>query len=156
MVRGLPKVSCTEGVCPGCVLDKQHQDPFPKGTTSLATSPLELVHSILMSFPTRSFSGLSMHLPSLMILQGALGFTFLSTRVRFLPLLKPSRPLLRSRHHTLSRNCTQIMGGSMSASHSWSFARHKASNINIWFLIPLNKMASLKGRTRHSKRWRTA
>ena len=54
---GLPKVSCTDGVCPGCVLGKQHQDPFPKGKAWRATTPLELVHSNLMSFPTRSFSG---------------------------------------------------------------------------------------------------
>jgi hypothetical protein len=57
LVLGLPKVSCTDGVCPGCVLGKQHQDPFPKGKAWRATTPLELVHSDLMSFPTRSFSG---------------------------------------------------------------------------------------------------
>ena len=53
----LPKVSCTKGVCLGFVLGKQHQDPFPKGKASYATTPLELVHSDLMSFPTHSFPG---------------------------------------------------------------------------------------------------
>ena len=57
LVLGLPKVSCTDGVCPGCFLGKQHQDPFPKGEALHATKPLELVHSDLMIFPTRSFSG---------------------------------------------------------------------------------------------------
>jgi hypothetical protein len=57
LVLGLPKVSCTDGVCLGCVLGKQHQDPFPKGKALHATTPLELVHSDLMSFPTHSFSG---------------------------------------------------------------------------------------------------
>ena len=38
MVLGLPKVSCTEDVCPSSVLDKQHQDPFPKWRASRATS----------------------------------------------------------------------------------------------------------------------
>ena len=57
LVLGLPKVSCTDGVCSGCVLGKQHQDPFPKGKAWRATTPLELVHNDLMSFPTCSFSG---------------------------------------------------------------------------------------------------
>lgn len=57
LVLGLPKVSCTDGVCLGCVLGKQHQDPFPKGKALRAIVPLELVHSDLMIFPTRSFSG---------------------------------------------------------------------------------------------------
>ena len=57
LVRGLPKVSCTDGVCPGCVLGKQHQDSFPKGKAMCATETLELVHSDLMIFPICSFSG---------------------------------------------------------------------------------------------------
>ena len=57
MVLGLPIFSCIESVCSGCVLGKQHQDPFPKGKASRVTSPLELVHSDLMCFATCSFSG---------------------------------------------------------------------------------------------------
>ena len=52
LVLGLPKVSCIDGVCPGCV-----QDSFPKGKAMCTTKPLELVHSDLMIFPTHSFSG---------------------------------------------------------------------------------------------------
>jgi hypothetical protein len=55
-VLGLPKVSCSDGVCLGCVLGKQHQDNFPKGKALQAMKPLELVHSDLMSFLNRSFS----------------------------------------------------------------------------------------------------
>jgi hypothetical protein len=57
LVLGLPKVSCTGRVCLGCDLDKQHHDRFPKGKALHATTPLELVHSDLMSFPTLSFLG---------------------------------------------------------------------------------------------------
>lgn len=31
LVLGLPQISCTYGVCHGCVLGKHHRDPFPKG-----------------------------------------------------------------------------------------------------------------------------
>ena len=147
IVCGIPKVSCTEGVCPGCVLGKQHQDPFPNGTASHATSPLELVHSDLMPFSNRSFSGAKYALTFIDDFSRHSWVYFLMYKTKFLSLLKPSRPLLRSNHHTLSRNYAQIMGGSMSTRHSWSFARHKESSINIRFLIPLNKMVSLKGRT---------
>ncbi|KAH9292456.1 hypothetical protein KI387_042361 [Taxus chinensis] len=57
MVTGLPKVKSHDGVCPGCMLGKQHLDPFPKGQAKRATARLELVHSDLTSFPHRSFSG---------------------------------------------------------------------------------------------------
>lgn len=57
MVTSLPKVSCSDGVYPGCALGKQHQDPFPKGNANRASSLLELVHSDLMVFPHPSFTG---------------------------------------------------------------------------------------------------
>ena len=38
-------------------LAKQHQDPFPKGEASQETTPLESVHSDLMSFPICYFLG---------------------------------------------------------------------------------------------------
>lgn len=31
LVIGLPQISCTNGVCQGCALGKQHRDPFPQG-----------------------------------------------------------------------------------------------------------------------------
>jgi len=30
LVHGLTKFSCTDGVCPRCVLGKKHHDPLPK------------------------------------------------------------------------------------------------------------------------------
>jgi len=57
IVLGLPKVSCTDGVCPLCVLGKPYQDPIPKGKALRDIVPLELVHSDLIIFPTHSFSG---------------------------------------------------------------------------------------------------
>ena len=50
LVFGLPKVSCTYEVCPGCFLGKQHQDLFPKGKEWRVATPIELVHSDLISF----------------------------------------------------------------------------------------------------------
>ena len=57
LVLGLPQITCTNGVCHGCVLGKQHRDPFPHGWATRALAPLELIHSDLMSFPTPSFFG---------------------------------------------------------------------------------------------------
>jgi hypothetical protein len=47
MVIGLPPVSCRDGVCAGCVLDKHHQDNFDKCSSLHALGPLQLVHSDL-------------------------------------------------------------------------------------------------------------
>jgi transposase InsO family protein len=58
MVTGLPLVSCRDGVCVGCVLDKHHRDSFNKRASCHASGPLQLVHSDLcgpLSYP--SFSG---------------------------------------------------------------------------------------------------
>jgi transposase InsO family protein len=58
MVTGLPLVSCRDGVCAGCVLDKHHWDSFDKRASWHASGPLQLVHNDLccpVSSP--SFSG---------------------------------------------------------------------------------------------------
>jgi hypothetical protein len=47
MVTGLPLVSCRDGVCVGCVLDKHHRDSFEKRASWHASGPLQLVHSDL-------------------------------------------------------------------------------------------------------------
>ena len=52
LVLGLPKISCTDGVCQGCALGKQHRDSFPHGRATHALVHLELIHSDLMSFST--------------------------------------------------------------------------------------------------------
>jgi transposase InsO family protein len=46
-VTGLPLVSCREGVCADCVLDKHHRDNFEKRASWHALGPFHLVHSDL-------------------------------------------------------------------------------------------------------------
>ena len=58
MVTGLPMVSCRDGVCSGCVLEKHHRDSFEKRASWHASAPLQLVHSDLCGpLPVASFSG---------------------------------------------------------------------------------------------------
>jgi transposase InsO family protein len=58
MVIGLPLISCRDGVCVSCVLDKHHQDNFDKCASWHASTPLQLVHSDLCGpLPSPSFSG---------------------------------------------------------------------------------------------------
>jgi transposase InsO family protein len=47
MVTGIPLVSCRDGVCVGCVLNKHHWDSFDKRASWHASGPLHLVHSNL-------------------------------------------------------------------------------------------------------------
>jgi hypothetical protein len=58
MVTGLPLVSCRDGVCVSCVLDKHHRDNFDKRASWHASGPFQLVHSDLCGpFSSPSFSG---------------------------------------------------------------------------------------------------
>ena len=47
MVASLPPVSCRDGVCASCVLNKHHRDNFDKRASWHALGPLQLVHSDL-------------------------------------------------------------------------------------------------------------
>jgi hypothetical protein len=47
MVTSLPLVSCRDGVCASCVLDKHHRDSFDKHASWHASGSLQLVHSDL-------------------------------------------------------------------------------------------------------------
>jgi hypothetical protein len=47
MVTRLPLVSCKDGVCAGCVLEKHHRDSFDKRASWHALGPLHIVHSDL-------------------------------------------------------------------------------------------------------------
>lgn len=44
MVLGLPNVDTRHGICPACILGKQHHEPFPKHADRGATIPLAIVH----------------------------------------------------------------------------------------------------------------
>eukprot|EP00253_Pinus_taeda_P019127 PITA_19127 len=58
MVTGLPMVSCRDGVCSGCVLEKHDRDSFEKRASWHASAPLQLVHSYSCGpLPVVSFSG---------------------------------------------------------------------------------------------------
>jgi hypothetical protein len=57
MVKGLPDIQFSEGVCEGCILGKHPEENFEKGKARRASSSLELVHSDLMgAFPHPSIS----------------------------------------------------------------------------------------------------
>jgi hypothetical protein len=47
MVTSLPLVSCRDGVCAICVLNKHHRDNFDKCASWHSPTPLQLVHSDL-------------------------------------------------------------------------------------------------------------
>ena len=57
MVKGLPYIHFSEGICEGCILGKHPEDKFEKGKERRASSSLELVHSDLMGpFPHPSIN----------------------------------------------------------------------------------------------------
>jgi hypothetical protein len=47
MVIDLPMVSCKDGVCSGCVLEKHHRDSFDKHASWHTLAPLQLLHGDL-------------------------------------------------------------------------------------------------------------
>jgi len=58
MVIHLPPISCRDGFCAGCVLDKHHRDSFDKRASWHASTPLQLIHNYLCSpLSSPSFSG---------------------------------------------------------------------------------------------------
>jgi hypothetical protein len=58
MVTSIPLVSCIDGVCVGCALEKHHRDSFDKHSSWHTSGPLQLVHSDLCGpLSSPSFSG---------------------------------------------------------------------------------------------------
>ena len=58
MVNGLLMVSCKDGVCSSCVLEKHNRDSFDKHGSWHVLTPLELVHSDFCGpLPSASFLG---------------------------------------------------------------------------------------------------
>lgn len=45
MVSGLPQIHGDDKLCERCIFWKQHREPFPKGTTRQASTPIEFVHA---------------------------------------------------------------------------------------------------------------
>jgi hypothetical protein len=66
MVIGIPLVSCRDGVCVSCVLDKHHWDNFDRLASWHTSSPLQLIHSDLCGpLSSPSFSGCNYFLNSI-------------------------------------------------------------------------------------------
>ena len=116
---GLPKVSCTDGVCPGCVISKQHQDSFPKGKALHATKPLKLVHNDFMIFPIHSFSGSKYVLTFIDDFLCISWVYFLKYKSEILDTFKTFKDFVEKPNPLfLSRIYAQIIGGSMLFRHS--------------------------------------
>jgi hypothetical protein len=49
MVEVLPDIHFSKGICEGCVLGKHPQEKFVQGKTQKASSPLDLIHSDIIS-----------------------------------------------------------------------------------------------------------
>jgi hypothetical protein len=57
MVKGLPDIHFSEGVCEGCILGKNPEENFEKGKPKRASSSLEPIDSDLMGpFPHPSIN----------------------------------------------------------------------------------------------------
>jgi hypothetical protein len=94
MVTGLPPVSCRDGVCVGCVLDKHHRDSFDKRASWHASGPLQLVHSDLCGpLSSPSFSGCKYFLTFIDDFSRRTWVYFLKLKSKFLTSFWPTRPL---------------------------------------------------------------
>jgi hypothetical protein len=71
MVSGMPLLYRLEKVCDGCVLGKQHRQPFPQATGYRVEKNLELVHTDLCGPITPAMEGGNNYFPAL--LTNALG-----------------------------------------------------------------------------------
>jgi hypothetical protein len=57
MVKGLPKIQFSEGVCEVCILGKHPEEKFENGKERRASSSLDLVQSNIMGpFPNPSIN----------------------------------------------------------------------------------------------------
>lgn len=55
MVRELPSINHSKKMCEGCIREKQHRRPFPKGESIRANKPLQLIHTYLCEMGCLSF-----------------------------------------------------------------------------------------------------
>jgi hypothetical protein len=55
MIKVLPNIHFSKGVCDGCILGKHLEDNFEKGKARRVSPSLELVHSDLMGPFTHSY-----------------------------------------------------------------------------------------------------
>jgi hypothetical protein len=93
MVTALPLVSCKDGVCVGCVLDKHHQDSFDKCASWNTSTPLQLVHSDLRGPLSSPFSGCKYFVTFIDDFSRRTWVYFLKRKRKFLTSSWPTRPL---------------------------------------------------------------
>jgi hypothetical protein len=74
-------------VCDACQLGKSHQLPYPK-STSVSTSPLELIFSDVWVLPVTLLEEINIMLVSLMISTSSHGFSYSSTSLKFFKSFK--------------------------------------------------------------------
>lgn len=128
-----------DGVCTGCALCKQHQDPFPKGKTSRAKAPLELVHSDLMTFST-PFLGTKYTLTFIDDFSRYSWVYFLKYKSEVFATFKTFKALLGKQSSCSIKKLHTDNGENMLARHFKIFAKNVAFFINILFHTPLSKM----------------
>jgi hypothetical protein len=128
-------------------LEKKHPAPFPKCKSLCATRPLDLVHNVLMSFSTRSFSGDKYALTFIDDFSHHSWVYFIKYKSEVFTTFKTFKAFVEKQSFlSIKKLCTDN-GGSISIKHSRFFVENMAFNINTLFPTPLNKMALLKERT---------
>jgi hypothetical protein len=92
MVTGHPLVSCRDGVCANCVLEKYYRDNFDKHSSWHSSIPLQLVHSDLCGpLSSPSFSRCNYFLNSIGDFSRRTWVYFLKLKRKFFGLQDPCR-----------------------------------------------------------------
>jgi hypothetical protein len=150
MVTGLPLVSCRDGVCVSCVLDKHHQDNFDKRASWHASTPLQLVHSDLCGpLSSPSFSGCKYFLTFIDDFSRHTWVYFLKLKRKVFDKFLAYKALVEKKYgHQLQRLRTDN-GGKYVNNNFTSYCTAQESKCNTLFHIHHNKMVLLRERTTH-------
>ena len=143
MVKGLPTIEFSNGVCNECALGKHPQDKFEKRHAWRASSPLELVHSDLMGpFPVLSMSKARYVLS---FIDDYMRFTW----VYFLKLKSDVFQHLKNfKAHAENQfgKCIKILCTDNETEYVNKYIKNIYTEIGIQFLTLHRKMAWLKGK----------
>ena len=120
-----------------------------KGKALHATKPFELVHSDLMIFPTRSFSGSKYALTFIDDFSCGSWVYFLKYKSEVLATFKIFKAFVEKQSSLSIKNLRTDNGGEYVSKAFKEFCNELAFCISVLFHILLNKMASLKERTGH-------
>jgi hypothetical protein len=130
-------------------LEKKHQVPFPKCKSLCATRPLDLVHSVLMSFSTRSFSGDKYALTFIDDFSHRSWVYFIKYKSEVFYTFNTFKDFVEKQASLSIKKLCKDNGGKYAIKNSRIFVENMSFNINTLFPTPLRKMALLKERTRH-------